>query len=298
MRGHYRHKALRYPRHYLMREDTNDPRVSSRMTATEVLLRRDRWIVGAGLAVICVLSWGYIISGASTGMSTMAMTTWEFPPPLRIPTTESSWGASYWIVMLIMWWVMMIAMMVPSAAPMILLYARARRQTRKSRLQDSTIVPTGAFTSGYLVCWLAFSVIATSLQWTLEQAGLVHSLLMWSTSNTLSGIFLMAAGIYQLTPIKNVCLKHCRSPLHFLMHHWRETSFGVFRMGLEHGSFCVGCCWFLMVLLFVGGTMNLFWIAGLAVFVLIEKVSRFGMWIGRAAGVLMLGAGLYLVMLL
>ena len=194
-----------------------------------------------------------------------------------------------------MWWVMMIAMMVPSAAPMILLYARAHRNTQKDREQDSIIAPTGAFASGYLVCWLAFSAVATSLQWTLEQAGLFHSMLMWGTSSVLSGIFLIAAGVYQVTPLKNVCLKHCRSPLYFLMHHWRKSSVGAFRMGLEHGMYCVGCCWVLMALLFVGGSMNLVWIAGLAVFVLIEKLSRFGIWIGRASGALMLGSGLYLV---
>ena len=279
----------------LVHENTKDPGDSSRITVTEALLRRDRWVVSVGLAVICLLSWWYIIAGASTGMSTIAVTTWEFPPPLRMPMTNSPWEASYWGIMLVMWWVMMIAMMVPSAAPMILLYARAHRNTQKDREQDSIIAPTGAFASGYLVCWLAFSAVATSLQWTLEQAGLFHSMLMWGTSSVLSGIFLIAAGVYQVTPLKNVCLKHCRSPLYFLMHHWRKSSVGAFRMGLEHGMYCVGCCWVLMALLFVGGSMNLVWIAGLAVFVLIEKLSRFGIWIGRASGALMLGSGLYLV---
>lgn len=271
------------------------PGGSERLSATEAVLRRERWIVGFGLVVICVLAWWYIIAGAGTGMNTLAMTTWEFPPPVHIPSMQTPWGISYWLIMLIMWWVMMIAMMVPSAAPMILLYARVQRHAQKGGEQQSAIIPTGAFVSGYLVCWLAFSIVATTLQFALEQAGLVHTMLMWSTSNVLSGIFLVAAGIYQATPLKSVCLKHCRSPVHFLMQHWRKTSFGAFGMGIRHGAYCVGCCWFLMALLFVGGTMNLVWIAGLAVFVLMEKVSRFGVWIGRASGILMLAAGLYLL---
>lgn len=275
-----------------MSSNVSDP---STMTAIEAILRRDRWVVVAGLAAICGLSWWYILSGAGTGMSTTAMTTWDFPPPVHMPALETRWVASYWIIMLLMWWVMMVAMMIPSAAPMILLYARVHRNTNKNKPQSSVIVPTGAFVSGYLVCWIGFSIAATTLQWSLERAGLVHSMLMWSTSNLLSGVFLIVAGIYQATPLKNVCLKNCRSPLHFIMHHWRKSSGGAFRMGLEHGAYCVGCCWFLMALLFVGGTMNLVWIAGLAVFVLVEKLSPYGIWIGRATGVLMLGAGLYLL---
>ena len=264
-------------------------------TAAEALFRRERWIVGGGLVVICVLSWWYVISGAGTGMNTLSMTTWEFPPPLRVPPTEGSWEGTYWIIMLLMWWVMMVAMMTPSAAPMILLYAHVHRRSLKTGEQNSAIGPTSAFAGGYLACWLGFSIVAIALQWALEQAGLVHSMLMWSTSNVMSSAFLIAAGIYQLTPLKDLCLKHCRSPLHFLMHNWRKTPAGAFVMGFRHGAYCVGCCWFLMALLFVGGIMNLVWIAGLAIFVLVEKLSRHGVWMGRLSGLAMFAGGIYLL---
>ena len=118
-------------------------------------------------------------------------------------------------------------------------------------------------------------------------------MLMWSTSNVLSGVFLIAAGIYQIAPLKDVCLKHCRSPVHFLMHHWRTNTVGAFRMGLEHGAYCVGCCWFLMALLFVGGVMDLIWIVGIAGFVALEKLSAYGRFAGRIAGGGLIALGVY-----
>jgi len=268
----------------------------SSVTATEALLRRDRVIIGAGLIVVCLLCWLYIIVGAGTGMSTTAMTTWQFPPPAYSSSGAAPWEFSYWVIMALMWWVMMIAMMVPSAAPMILLYARVHRHAQSSGQMDHTTVPTTAFVGGYLLAWLAFSLVATALQWSLEQVGLMHTMMMWITNSTLSGSFLLAAGTYQLSPLKTVCLKHCRSPADFLSRHWRKDSIGALRMGLEHGLYCVGCCWFLMLLLFVGGIMNLVWIAGLAVFVLLEKLAPSGYWTGRASGLLIIAAGGYLLL--
>jgi predicted metal-binding membrane protein len=265
-------------------------------TATEVLLRHERLIIGTGLAVICLLSWLYIIAGAGTGMSTIAMTTWQFPLPTLMSHRAGPWGLSYWVIMVLMWWVMMIAMMVPSAAPMILLYARVHRHAQEKGQMDHGAIPIAAFVSGYLLAWLIFSLVATALQWSLEQAGLVHSMMMWSTNSVLSGSFLIGAGIYQLSSLKNICLRHCRSPADYLSRHWRKDRLGVARMGLEHGLYCVGCCWFLMVLLFVGGIMNLVWIAGLAILVLAEKLAPFGYRIARASGLLMVAAGGYLLM--
>jgi len=267
----------------------------SSMTATEELLRRDRLIVGAGLIVICVLGWLYIIAGAGTGMSPAAMSTWQFPPPAHASRAATPWGLSYWIVMALMWWVMMIAMMVPSAAPTILLYARVYRHAQKKSQMDHVVIPTAAFVGGYLLAWLAFSLAATTLQWLLEQAGLMHAMMMWSTDSVLSGSFLIAAGIYQLSPLKRVCLNNCRSPAEFLSRRWRNGRSGAARMGLEHGLYCVACCWFLMALLFAGGIMNLVWIAGLGVFVLVEKLTPYGHSIGRASGLLMISAGGYLL---
>jgi predicted metal-binding membrane protein len=264
-------------------------------TAIEVLLRRDRLIIGTSLAVICLLCWLYILTGVGTGISAAAMTTWQFPPPTLVSDAAAPWSPSYWIVMALMWWVMMIAMMVPSAAPMILLYARVHRYAQKKGQMGHAVIPTAEFVSGYLLAWLAFSIAATSLQWSLEQAGLMHTMMMWSTNNVLSGLLLITAGIYQLSPLKSTCLKHCRSPADFLSRRWRKDRLGAGRMGLEHGLYCIGCCWFLMVLLFAGGIMNLVWIAGLAVFISVEKLAPYGYWIGRASGFLVIAAGGYLL---
>jgi len=192
--------------------------------------------------------------------------------------------------MFVMWAVMMAAMMTPSAAPMILLYAAI---TRKTRAEGRPVAHSGAFASGYLATWTAFSALATVLQWGLEQAALL-SPMMAGTSPYLGGVILIAAGTYQMTPLKHACLKHCRSPVHFLVGHWRKGAGGAFRMGLNHGFYCVGCCWVLMALLFVGGVMNLLWIAALAGFVLLEKIVPHGVLVGRVAGGLLIIAGLWL----
>lgn len=265
-------------------------------TITERLLRRDRWIVGAGLALICLLSWWYLIGGSATGMSAAAMLLPEFPSSAHTGMESAPWGLSYWVVMLFMWWIMMIAMMVPSAAPMILLYAKVYRHGRNEGSEGSSVAPTAAFAGGYLLAWLAFSALATLLHWGLEQSGVVDRMTMWSTTATLSGSFLIAAGLYQFSPLKKLCLTHCRSPAVFLSAHWRKSHLGAVRMGVEHGLYCIGCCWSLMLLLFVGGVMNLVWIAGLAIIVLLEKLTRFGRWIERGLGTLLILAGLYLML--
>ncbi|MGI9405430.1 MAG: DUF2182 domain-containing protein, partial [Hyphomicrobiaceae bacterium] len=152
-------------------------------------------------------------------------------------------------------------------------------------------IPTSSFAAGYLLAWLVFSLGATALHWGLEQIGLVHGMTMWSLNLTFSAAFLVVAGLYQISPIKSVCLEHCRTPADFLSRHWRKGSSGALRMGLHHGLYCVGCCWFLMGLLFVGGVMNLIWIAGLAGLVLAEKLLPFGHWTARVSGIAMIGTG-------
>lgn len=263
-------------------------------TATERLLRRDRWIVGGGLALVCLLSWGYLIAGPAPGMHALAMSSFEFPPAMPMAMGSAPWDLSYWAIVLVMWWIMMIAMMVPSAAPMILLYAQVYRHGQKQRT-SLPIAPTAAFAGGYLLAWLAFSIMATLLHWALEQSGIVNRMTMGSTRDWFSGSFLVAAGLYQFSPLKELCLSRCRSPAAFLTAHWRKSRSGAMRMGVEHGVYCVGCCWSLMLLLFVGGVMNLVWIAGLAIVVLLEKLHRFGRWIARGAGCLMVLGGAYLL---
>ncbi|MEM7221637.1 MAG: DUF2182 domain-containing protein [Pseudomonadota bacterium] len=265
-------------------------------TTLEALLKRDRLIVVGGLVSVVLLAWIYILLGAGMGMSAFEMTAMSAKPQGMSMAMDMmkpmAWSAGTALVMFFMWWIMMIAMMLPSAAPMILLYAAVNR---KQAARGNPVAPTGLFAAGYLVVWGGFSLIATGLQWALERAELL-SAMMVSTSIALGAGLLIAAGIWQLTPLKHACLKHCRSPIDFLAHHWRKGRWGAFRMGLGHGAFCLGCCWFLMALLFYGGVMNLYWIVGLALYVLIEKMIPVGhRLLGNGAGLLLIAWGGWLL---
>jgi predicted metal-binding membrane protein len=239
-------------------------------SALEQLLRRDRLLVAIGIAVVVALSWGYLIAGAGIDMSMADM-----------PMEPTPWSPAQALLMFAMWWVMMIAMMVPSAAPMVLLFTAIKR---KQGAADSPVVPAWLFLGGYLVIWAGFSLAAVSAQWGFERVGLL-SQMMASTSNTLGGVILLAAGLYQLTPIKRACLRYCQSPVLFLSRYWQPGAMGALRMGFRHGSYCVGCCWFLMALLFVSGIMNLVWIAAVAIYVAFEKLLPRSQWLSGAAGV-------------
>ena len=190
-------------------------------------------------------------------------------------------------LMFLMWSVMMVGMMLPSATPMILLFATV---SRKQKAGGNTYVPVGLFASGYLIVWTVYSLLAAVLQWTLEQTALL-SPMMVSASPYLGGGILIAAGIYQLTPLKTACLKHCRTPFSFVALHWRKGRRGAVIMGMHHGAFCVGCCWALMALLFVGGGMNLAWVAIIAGFVLLEKMLPRGPGMGRLTGMALMAWG-------
>ena len=163
----------------------------------------------------------------------------------------------------------MVGMMVPSATPMSLLFAAV---ARRARAQGSPVAPTFVFVTGYVAAWTLFSLAATAAQWGLERAALLSPMLA-STSAAFGGVLLAAAGLYQWTPWKDACLAHCRAPALFFAAHWRDGPLGAFRMGAAHGLYCLGCCAVLMGLLFFGGVMNLLWVAGLALFVLLEKVG-------------------------
>ena len=260
---------------------------------TESLLRHERWIVLSGLAVITVLSWTYILTGAGTGMSVRAMTVISlFPHRMTgTPLQQGEWTSGYWIIMLLMWWVMMIAMMTPSATPMILLYTRATRYAQGKGQTGRNVVPTAAFAGGYLLAWFGFSVLATVAQRWLEASGSISAMWMASTSAGLSAAVLIFAGAYQLSPWKHRCLNHCRAPAAFLACHNRPGRLGALRMGIEHGAFCVGCCWVLMMLLFMGGIMNVLWISVLAIIVLLEKLIPQGPWFARIMGMALIAWG-------
>ena len=248
-------------------------------------LKNERTIVIVGLFGVIALSWLYILTGAGMEMPDMTSA-------VDIMGMQTAWSASYFMLMLFMWWVMMLAMMLPSAAPMILLYSTV---SRKNRERGNAFVPTGIFVAGYIITWGVFSFLATILQWVLEEATML-SPMMASTNVWFCAGLLIAAGTYQFTPLKQACLKHCQSPLTFLMNHWRLGRQGAVIMGLEHGVYCLGCCWMLMGLLFFGGMMNLFWIAGLAIFVLIEKLLATGSWISRIGGAFLIVWGLGLAL--
>ncbi len=197
------------------------------------------------------------------------------------------WALADFALMFVMWAVMMVGMMVPSAAPMALVYAAVSRKASK---QGQSLAPTAVFVAGYVAMWTLFSVAATGLQWGLERAALL-SPMMVSTSPLLGAGLLVSAGVYQLTPFKDACLRHCRSPAYFISEHWRPGVVGAFRMGLVHGAYCLGCCWLLMGILFFGGVMNLLWIAAIAIFVLLEKILPRGPVAGRVGGVALIGLG-------
>lgn len=239
-------------------------------SVVERALKRDRWIVLASLLVVIASAWAYIVAGA--GMERVSGAS---------NSMTQTWSADYFLLMLSMWCVMMVAMMLPSAAPMILLFAAINK---KNDERGSPVVSTGVFVTGYVAAWGGFSVVATSLQWGLEKLTVLTPM-MTSASLPFGSALLIAAGIYQLTPLKHACLRHCRSPIDYLGHRWRSGMIGALVMGLEHGLFCLGCCWVLMALLFYGGIMNLKWIIGLALFVLLEKGAPAGHWVGRFSGV-------------
>jgi len=234
--------------------------------APERLLRSDRVIVAVALTGAIAGAWAYLLLGAGMDMDAM--------PAI------ASWTPSYFAVMFAMWAVMMAAMMLPSAAPMILLFSAISRRRAE---QGGTARTTALFALGYLAIWTVFSLGATALQWALGEAALLSPALKTSSA-WLAGALLIAAGLYQWTPLKHACLHRCRSPLDFVLSFWRDGAWGGFSMGVRHALYCLGCCWALMLLLFVGGVMSLAWIAGLAAFVLLEKTAPGGHWLGRAAG--------------
>lgn len=258
----------------------------------EQLLRRDRILVAAGLAAVTILAWGYLLYLASKMEGAGGGSTAGVRPDLLMPQGVS-WGAVELVLLFVMWAIMMVAMMVPSAAPLVLTFAKARRR-REGAPGGRVIGSSGLLLVGYLAVWSGFSVLATLAQWTLHEAALL-SPMMVTTSSALGGVLLVAAGIFQLTPLKRACLVHCRSPMSFLMTEWRPGGRGAFIMGLKHGVYCVGCCWMLMALLFVAGVMNLLWVAAIALFVLAEKIAPGGEILARVTGVVLIAAGILLV---
>jgi len=254
---------------------------SERLGAISALPARDRTLILVELGALTALSWLYLVR--------MPMSASDFGEvAARIAAPMPSGVVELWIVFM-MWAVMMVAMMLPSAAPMILTYAKIAR----GRGTDA-IAKAWLFAAGYFAVWTIFSAVATIAQAVLQRASILSNAM--STSSLVGAAILVIAGIYQLTPMKQACLFHCQSPVSFFMTHWRDGAGGAFRMGLEHGSFCVGCCWMLMLLLFAAGVMNLTWVAALTAFVLIEKLVPYPRAIANIAGASLIAGGVLLAL--
>jgi len=247
----------------------------------EAALRHDRRLAIASLSAVVVLAWVYLWrSAAGMDHASMAMAT--------MPRAADAGALALTVLM---WAVMMAGMMLPSAAPMILLYGAL---VRKSGASGTVLPRVWSFAGAYLLVWAGFSMAAAMLQTLLERAALLTPA-MAAASAGISALALIAAGAYQLTPLKQVCLNRCRSPLEFLVTRWRAGAGGAFRMGLEHGAFCVGCCWALMLLLFVAGVMNLLWVALIAAFVFVEKLLPAASVTSRVAAAALILSGLFLL---
>lgn len=243
----------------------------------------DKTFVIAGLAAVAACAWAYLIPASLDMYGRM-----DGPAAWMM---ETSWDARYLLLIFLMWAAMMVAMMLPSALPILLIFHRA---VRNDAAVHSPSRQMFAFAAGYLLAWAGFSVGATLMQWGFARAALL-SPMMVSASPWLGGALLIVAGVYQWTPLKYACLRNCRSPMAFLMEHWQPGMRGALRLGLRHGLSCVGCCWALMLLLFVGGVMNLLWIAAITAFVLVEKLAPIGARGGRLSGLALLSAGAWVL---
>lgn len=228
------------------------------------LSQQDKIIVITGLLTIAALGWIYMFYMA-WAMENMHLVDIWMPPR----GGERTWTAWDFILLFLMWLTMMLAMMTPTAAPMVMMFTTVNKQ---KKVRQQPYVSTFIFLAGYLVAWAIFSIVASAIQWPLHKSGLLNPM-MNSRSYLMSGGILILAGLYQWTPMKNVCLEHCRTPLGFLMTAWKDGNFGAFKMGLHHGLFCVGCCWALMAILFAVGVMNMLWVTLITIFVLVEKIA-------------------------
>jgi predicted metal-binding membrane protein len=259
------------------------------------VLRRDRIVVVLALSLLTALAWSYLL-WLSADLSTGGM---DRDDVRMIPSgtglivaAHAPWQAMEFVFVFAMRAVMMVGMMTPPAAPMILMYARVGRKTEA----QAPLLAAGWFSVGYFFVWFAFALLATLVQWALERSALLD-FRTTTTSNMLGGLLFVAAGAYQWTQLKDVCLAKCQEPFAFLLWHggYRGDVPGCVILGLRHGAYCVGCCWVLMTLLFVGGVMNVLWIALLTLLVLLEKVTYFGRRLAPLAGIVLIAAGAWLL---
>lgn len=243
--------------------------------------RRDRWVIIVGMGIISLLGWAYMVGTAGPGQEGGHSHNGAMP-------AMAAWDGALLFMGVVMWSVMMIAMMLPTATPMVLGFTRLQHGreggARAVRL-------TWVFVGGYLLAWIGFSLLASVAQWTLYSLGLMSSA-MGRATPFLGGVLLVSAGLFQWSGLKDACLTQCQSPLGFLLNEWRPGGRGALIMGLHHGLFCIGCCWLLMLLMFVGGVMNLVWMAAITIYVLAEKLLPGMHRHGRPLGALLVIVGI------
>jgi len=263
----------------------------------EAVMRRDKLIVATSLSLLALIAWGYVLRLIGMmdmgGMAMPGMRMSSNPSEVAMFSSLQPWNIAEATFAFIMWAVMMVGMMTPAAAPTILIYARVHRQ---ASLDDSPLAATGYFAGGYFLAWIGFSLGATLGQWLLERSTLLD-VTMRVTDHVFGGVVLIAAGLFQLSPVKDACLRQCQSPLLYIQRHggFNQGRAGSLKLGFDLGLYCVGCCWALMALLFVSGIMNILWIAGIAVFVLAEKLMpKLGI-LSRLAGAVLIAAGIALI---
>jgi predicted metal-binding membrane protein len=250
----------------------------------EAVLRRPGCIIVSCLGGLAATAWWYTLDMAARMSVNMAAM-------VTMGAHRMVLGPSDVLITFMMWALMMVAMMLPAATPAVLIHAAARRQ----RQSQGVLTPTGLFVLGYIAAWTVFSLGATLFQWALHDLALLTGA-MAIESHLIAGGVLIGIGTYQWSPLKYACLSHCQSPIGFFFGHWREDPVGIFGMGLRHGLYCVGCCWLLMLILFLVGVMNLVWVAGIALYVLGEKLLPVGKRLSQASGVIAIGTGVVLVL--
>lgn len=244
-------------------------------------IRRERITALLVVFVVAALCWAWL------GRMVWNMSVMPMDPAGGMAMTQVS-GPGYALWLIVMWAVMMAAMMVPSAAPVTLAFADFSGRDQS----QFDVRPVAAFIGGYVLAWGAFSLAAGLAQWLAEQGAMLSPMTMTLKSDLVSGLVLIAAGLYQWTPLKQACLRKCRTPIGFLMTEWRDGIGGAVMMGWRHGAYCIGCCWALMALLFVVGVMNVVWIIGLMLFVIAEKTLPFEKFTRHIVGALLIAAGL------
>jgi predicted metal-binding membrane protein len=252
-------------------------------TALETLLKKDRLIIIISLVFISIICWFYIIY-LYKQMHPMNMDAFLFAMPM-----SPEWTATDFLLLFLMWLVMMIAMMTPSIAPLVLIFAMVNRQKKQ---QQAPFVSATYLFAGYYVAWAIFGLLATLLQWRLQAIDWLDPE-MFITHKYVAGCILLLAGIFQFTTLKTRCLQHCATPVAFIHSKWKDGRSGAFQMGIQNGIYCLGCCWILMIVLFVAGIMNLLWIAIIGAFVLVEKIYPGRKWLSMLAGILLVGCGIY-----